>query len=69
MATNPPAAVNIGNLGNAVVTRTISWNDLAQRAWGSEWQAPDHGVYEFSNGRRYDSTDKNNTGIYNPNLA
>ena len=58
------AASNLSNLGNKVVTRTISWQDLAMRAWGSEFNAPDRGIYEFSNGRKYDSTDMNTTGIY-----
>lgn len=58
-------AVNQRNLGGRVTTRNISWMDLCMRAWGTEWAAPDHNVYEFSSGRRYDSTDRNNTGIYN----
>ena len=33
------------------------------------FKAPDHGIYEFSGGRKYDSTDTGNTGIYNPNLG
>lgn len=69
MATAPPVAVNLNNLGAQVVTRSILWHDLAVRAWGSEWQAPDHGAYEFSNGRKFDSTDRSSTGIYNPNLG
>ena len=42
------------NLGNKVTSRNIDWGEMCRRAWGSEWNAPDHGVYEFSNG----------TGIY-----
>jgi hypothetical protein len=34
------------------------------RAWGAEYNAPDHGSYEFSQGRKFDSTDKGETGIY-----
>lgn len=34
------------------------------RAWGSEFNIPDHGIYVFSNGVRKDSTDKYLTGIY-----
>lgn len=34
------------------------------RAWGSEFNIPDHGVYVFSNGVKKDSTDKYKTGIY-----
>lgn len=63
---NPPLAWNINNLGNSVVTRTISWQDQVQRAWGGEWAAPDRGVYKFSNGARRDSTDRGDTGIYGP---
>jgi hypothetical protein len=52
------------NLGHKVTSRDLNWLDLCTRAWGAEFNAPDHGVYEFSNGRKYDSTDKNLTGIY-----
>lgn len=52
------------NLGSKVVSRDTSWNDLVQRAWGSEFNAPDHNIYKFSNGRGYDSTDRGLTGIY-----
>ena len=34
------------------------------QAWGSEFHAPDHGIYEFSNGARKDSTDRGKTGLY-----
>ncbi len=59
-----PAAWNQTNLGNKVVTRTISWQDQVQRAWGVEWNAPDRGVYQFSNGAKRDSTDRTTSGIY-----
>jgi hypothetical protein len=52
------------NLGFKVTTRSIDWGELSRRAWGSEWNTPDHGVYEFSNGRKFDSTDRGTTGIY-----
>lgn len=58
-------ALNQNNLGAPVTTRNISWLDLVMRAWGTEFRAPDHGVYEFSGGRKYDSTDLDDTGIYN----
>jgi hypothetical protein len=58
------SVVDPKNLGNKVKTRVINWLDLAMRAWGSEFHAPDHGVYEFSNGRKWDSTDKGLTGLY-----
>lgn len=52
------------NLGYKVTTRQLDWSEMARRSWGSEWSAPDHGVYEFSNGRKFDSTDRGTTGIY-----
>ena len=54
----------LASINTKVTTRTTSWLDLAQRAWGSEFRAPDHGIYEFSNGRKFDSTDKTNEGLY-----
>ena len=39
---------------------------MVERAWGSEFAAPDHGIYQMSNGRRFDSTDMGTTGIYRP---
>lgn len=52
------------NLGSPVSSRTTSWLDLCTRAWGSEFQAPDHNVYKWSNGRGFDSTDRGLTGVY-----
>jgi len=52
------------SLGHQVTTRTLSLLDLVSRAWGPEFRAPDHRVYEFSNGRAFDSTDLGSTGIY-----
>jgi hypothetical protein len=60
-------ALNQNNLGAKVATRTILWNDLVMRAWGSEFRAPDHNIYQFSNNRNFDSTDTGQTGIYAPN--
>lgn len=58
MAINP-------KLGYQVSTRTWSLEELVARAWGSEFRAPDHGIYVFGNGvRKFDSTDQYNTGIY-----
>lgn len=51
-------------LGPKVTSHSYSWADLVHRAWGSEFNAPDHGAYQFT-GRRFDSTDKGSTGIYN----
>lgn len=52
------------DLGNQVTTRQFSLLEMVERSWGSEFRAPDHGIYEFSNGRRFDSTDMGTTGIY-----
>jgi len=52
------------NLGFKVTTRLIDWSEQCRRAWGTEWNAPDHGIYEFANGRKFDSTDRGTTGIY-----
>lgn len=60
MAANPAYF----NLGSPVSARTTSWLDLCIRAWGSEFQAPDHDVYNWSNGRHFDSTDRGLTGVY-----
>lgn len=57
-------ASNLSNLGGKVVTRTIVWGQLCQQAWGSEFRAPDHGLYENSNGRKWDSTDQSKGGVY-----
>jgi hypothetical protein len=51
-------------LGKNVTSRTFSWNEMARRAWGSEFSAPDHRIYVWSNGRSFDSTDMGETGIY-----
>jgi hypothetical protein len=51
-------------LGLPVTWRSFSFKDMVIRAWGSEYSAPDHGVYEWSNGRRFDSTDRGYTGLY-----
>ena len=63
----PAAAQPIGvpsSLGLPVTSRQFSFKEMAIRAWGSEWSAPDHRVYEFMNGRGFDSTDRGFTGIY-----
>lgn len=53
-------------LGLPVSSRAFSLLEMVERSWGSEFRAPDHGIYEFSNGRRFDSTDMGTTGIYRP---
>lgn len=60
-------ALNQNNLGARVVTRTYSWLDAVIRSWGSQFYEPDHRIYEFRS-QNYDSTDMNNTGIYNDDL-
>ena len=56
-------------LGSPVTTRTINWSDVVVRSWGGEFNAPDHNTYQFSNGRGFDSTDRQNTGFYNGGAA
>lgn len=51
-------------LGRPVTTRSFSWKEMVIRQWGSEFSAPDHCIYNFSNGRSFDSTDLGSTGIY-----
>ena len=43
--------------------RTWSWGALARRAWGPEYHRPDT-AYRFNNGRRFDSTDRDESGVY-----
>lgn len=57
-------AINQNNLGNLVSTRDYNWLEMCQVAWGSEFYAPDHKIYLWSNGRAFDSSDKGLTGIY-----
>jgi hypothetical protein len=52
------------SLGLPVTSRSFSWNEMCRRAWGSEFSAPDHRVYVWSNGRGFDSTDRGTTGFY-----
>lgn len=47
-----------------VTTGTVNWQQLVERAWGSEYAAPDHNVYEFGNSRGFDSTDRTRSGLY-----
>lgn len=59
-----PAPILPRSLGKPVTTRTFSWKEMVIRQWGSEYAAPDHRIYNFSNGRSFDSTDLYQTGIY-----
>ena len=56
------------SLGRPVTSRSFSWKEMVIRQWGSEYAAPDHGVYQFINGRRFDSTDMTTDGIYQPGI-
>lgn len=58
------SVIDPNNLGARVSVRDLNWQQLVQRAWGAEYVAPDHGAYEFSNGRKWDSTDRGLTGLY-----
>ena len=60
-----PAPRLPSSLGLPVTTRQFSLLEMVSRAWGSEFQAPDHRIYQFGNGQRsFDSTDLGTTGIY-----
>lgn len=62
MAQLPPLPAS---LGRQVTTRDFNLLEMVERAWGSEFSAPDHRVYCFGNGVRcFDSTDLGTTGIY-----
>jgi len=52
--------------GYPVTWRSFSLLEMVTREWGGQWSQPDHGVYEWSNGRRFDSTDLYTTGFYRP---
>jgi hypothetical protein len=54
------------SLGLPVSTRTFSFFELVTRAWGSEFFAPDHRIYQFGGVRFFDSTDLGFTGFYSP---
>jgi hypothetical protein len=60
---------NLNNLGHKVTTRETNILDLAMRAWGSEFNAPDPGLYVFGYDRKFDSTDRGQTGIYTGTLG
>lgn len=48
---------------NLVTTRTIDYAAWVRKLWGKEWNKPET-VYEFSNGRKFESTDATDSGIY-----
>jgi len=62
MATSISATTR--QITSRVSTGTVNWQQLVERAWGSEYAAPDHNVYEFGNSRGFDSTDRSRSGLY-----
>lgn len=62
-----PTIAQLRNLGYPVTTRQYSWDNMARQAWGTEFAAPDHNIYNFTGGRSFDSSDLGTTGIYDPN--
>lgn len=60
-----PTPIN-PDLGLPVSWRQFSLLEMVERAWGSEYRAPDHRIYQFSGGNFKDSTDMGTTGIYRP---
>lgn len=53
-------------LGHVVTSRQFSLLEMVSREWGSSFRAPDHRIYQFSNGVGKDSTDIGYTGFYGP---
>ena len=53
----------MANETNAPSSRVIDWAALVRKAWGPEYDQPDK-AYEWSNGRKFDSTDGARGGIY-----
>lgn len=49
--------------GLPVSYRTFNFGDMVRRVWGAEWNIPEK-VYEMTNGRKFDSTDMQTSGIY-----
>jgi len=60
----PSAPRSPANLGYKVTFRTYSLEEMVSREWGPSLRAPDHRIYNWSNGRSFDSTDIGTTGIY-----
>ena len=40
-----------------------SWKAIVLRKWGAEFSRSDT-AYEFSNGKRYESSDRGDSGVY-----
>jgi hypothetical protein len=49
--------------GSNVSYRTYNWLSMVMERWGAEFNKPDI-AYEFSNGRKMESTDQGITGFY-----
>ncbi len=46
-----------------VTTRVLNWGAEVRKAWGDEYQKPDV-AYEWSNGKKHESTDRSESGFY-----
>lgn len=45
------------------IVRVVDWKAAVVKAWGDEWLKPEI-VYTFSNGRKFESSDASDSGIY-----
>lgn len=52
------------SLGYPVSVREYSLDAIVRQAWGGEFGAPDRGVYVFGGNRKFDSSDRGESGIY-----
>lgn len=43
--------------------RTLSWEEMVEREWGTQWGIPET-AYEFSNGRTAQSNDEQSGSFY-----
>lgn len=50
-------------MSQKVNARKFPIRDMVLKAWGKEWAKPEI-VYEFSNNRKFESTDLTTSGIY-----
>lgn len=55
----------MANENQSTPTRLIDWRSLVNRLLGEE-KRNDEVVYEFSNGRKFKTTDHTTSGIYEP---
>jgi len=60
---------SLPNISYKVTYRVVLQRDLVIRAWGSEWAEDDHKIYEWSNGREFDSSDRGVSGIYGSGIV